>query len=134
MGTLLVVLIFLPLILQTLLLLTLNFVNATKITTDLDVIQHWEDLSRWLFDRQALWSDVLGVGFILCAAWLVMRHRRSAALFVGGVGVTATWLQLTGADGWLSDWGTTRSRTPCSKPAAPRIKEPVQTDVVQREV
>ena len=110
-APLLVVLIFLPLILQTLLLLTLNFVNATKITTDLDVIQHWEDLSRWLFDRQALWSDVLGVAFILCAAWLVMRHRRSAALFVGGVGVAATWLQLTAADGWLSDWGTTRSRT-----------------------
>ena len=33
-----------------------------------------------------------------------MRHRRSAALFVGGVGVVATWLQLTAADGWLSDW------------------------------
>ena len=110
-APLLVVLIFLPLILQTLLLLSLNFVNATKITTNLDVIQHWEDLSRWIFDRQALWSDILGVAFILCAAWLVMRHRRSAALFVGGVGVATTWLQLTGADGWLSDWGTTRSRT-----------------------
>ena len=86
-APLLVVLIFLPLILQTLLLLTLNFVNATKITTNLDVIQHWEDLSKWLFDREALWSDILGVAFILSAAWLVMRHRRSAALFVGGVGV-----------------------------------------------
>ena len=106
-----VVLVFLPLIIQTILLLTLNFVNATNLTTNLDVIQHWEDLSTWVADRQPLWSDLLGIAFLLCAAWLASRHRRNAALFVGGVGVMSVFLELTGSNGWLSDYATSRSRT-----------------------
>ena len=102
-GPRLVVLIFLPLLLQTLLLLTLNFVNATKLTENPDILEHWGDLSTWLFDRQALWSDILGPAFIATAVWLASRHRRSAALFVGGVGIIASWLELTATDGWLSD-------------------------------
>jgi len=106
-----VVLVFLPLIIQTTLLLTLNFVNATNLTTNLDVIQHWEDLSQWVADRQPLWSDLLGIAFLLCAAWLASRHRRNAALFVGGVGVMSLFIELTGANGWLSAWATSRGRT-----------------------
>ncbi len=109
-GPRLVVLIFLPLLLQTLLLLTLNFVNATKITENPDIIKRWGDLSTWLFDRQALWSDILGPAFIITAVWLASRRRRSAALFVGGVGIIASWLELTAPDGWLSSLTSTRER------------------------
>ena len=107
-GPRLVVLIFLPLLLQTLLLLTLNFVNATKITENPDIIQHWQDVSTWLFDRQSLWSDILGPALVVTAVWLASRHRRSAALFVGGVGIIASWLELTATDGWLSDLAASR--------------------------
>ena len=109
-GPRLVVLIFLPVLLQTLLLLTLNFVNATKLTENPDILKHWGDLSTWLFDRQALWSDILGPAFIATAVWLASRHRRSAALFVGGVGIIASWLELTATDGWLSDLAASREQ------------------------
>ncbi len=107
-GPRLVVWIFLPLLVQTLLLLTLNFVNATKLTEDPEIISRWQDLSTWVFDRQGLWNDLTGPVFLAVACWLVMRRRRSAALFVGGVGVIASWNELTAPDGWLSDLGTTR--------------------------
>jgi hypothetical protein len=109
-GPLLVVLIFFPFIVQTLLLLSLNFVNATRITENPDITRHWQDLSTWVADRQALWSDLLGPAFLALACWLVARGRRSPALFVGGVGLLASWLELTAPDGWLSAWESTRPR------------------------
>ncbi len=109
-GPRMVVLIFLPLIVQTLLLLSLNFVNATKITTNLDIIQHWEDVSTWVFDRQGLWTDILGPAFLAIGVWLAMRGRRSPGLFVGGVGIFATWLQLTDPTGWLHTLFSSRSQ------------------------
>ena len=109
-GPRLVVVIFFPFIVQTLLLLSLNFVNATKITEDPDVLRRWQDLSAWVFDRQALWSDLLGPAFLVVAGWLASRRRRAAALFVGGVGLVAAWLEVTAPDGWLRAWESSRPR------------------------
>ncbi len=109
-GPPIVVLIFLPFIIQTLLLLSLNFVNATKITQNLEIIQHWEDASTWVFDRQDLWTDILGPAFLAVGILLAVRGRRSPGLFVGGVGILAMWLQLTDPTGWLHSLFASRSQ------------------------